>query len=355
MSRRIAIPMFFLTVIALTPPAAAGTWEDEMPVIQDPINQNPTRMTVAPDESIYVLWPDWTVFADTKVMLMRSDDAGDTWTVPAIIFDGEAYDNFEIIADATGLHVVLIEFVEHGPNENKRIYYANSQDGGVTFSSLDQIGSHDNVEAIKLFAGGGKLYLYAWEFDESTDLKLLYVSGDGGASWIEKPLEPGGDSVDHPDIVVRDGVLHLAYTGLFTAAEIHYAASADDGDMWSAPINVSSGSGAHSQLPSIVVDGDGTIHVSWEDDRTGQFEVMYAHSTDGGATFGPDSQLNQQDYGARVELLADEEGLHAAWCQYHGDDGWPASWSSGDYGIIWYRFSDDGGVDLVGWTSRVPE
>jgi hypothetical protein len=122
-----------------------------------------------------------------------------------------------------------------------------------------------------------------------------------------------------------------------------YSVSSDDGDSWTSPVPVSGGAGSHSQLPDLAVD-ESAIHVSWEDDRLDHFNVMYSRSMDGGTTWSTDEQINDTFYGARAHLLADEEGLHIVWCQYHGDDGWPSSWSSADYGILWYKFSDDSGI-----------
>jgi hypothetical protein len=171
----------------------------------------------------------------------------------------------------------------------------------------------------------------------------LYVSIDNGAHWTEKPLS-FSDHIENPDFVVRDGILHVVCGGSTSLPEIQYAWSADEGVSWSTPVAVSSGAGVHSQVPSLAIDGKGVIHVAWEDDRDGTFNVWYSSSTDGGATWSVDERLNDTYYGARVKLLADAEGLHAVWCQYHGDDGWPVNWGSDDYGIVWYRFSDDAGV-----------
>ena len=52
--------------------AVAGDWEDELPVVQDPVFQYRHYVAVAPDDTLYVLWPDWTDPDDTQVMLTSS-------------------------------------------------------------------------------------------------------------------------------------------------------------------------------------------------------------------------------------------------------------------------------------------
>ncbi|MHC4383809.1 MAG: sialidase family protein [Planctomycetota bacterium] len=327
--------------------AVAGVWEDEIPITQDPLPQFRSYITTVPDDTAYALWPDWTDFEDVKVNLIRSEDQGHTWTPPHVIFEGAAYENFQLLADAAGLHLLLVEFTEDDENEYKHLYYTRSDDDGVTFSEPVRVGERDNVEAIKLFSDTGKLYIYAFNivFALKGDLfeHYLYVSSDNGATWDEKQIMPG-TAIANPDFAVRDGNIHMVYGGdLFSNPGIAYSVTADEGDTWSVPVLASQGAGPHAQLPQIALD-DTAIHVAWEDDRGGFFEIMYSRSLDGGLTFGPDVQINDTAYGARNDLLADEEGLHIVWCQYHGDDGWPDSWGSFDYGIIWYKFSDDSGA-----------
>jgi hypothetical protein len=321
------------------PYATAGVWEDERPVVVDPVLQFRSYIAAAPDDVLYVLWPDWDNFDNTKVTLTRSVDKGQNWTTPEIIFFGTAYDNFQMIADDDGLHLILVEFMEE-QEEFKWPYYTRSVDGGATFSEPVRVGEQDNVEGVRLFSdNAGTLYMYACTFDFTS---YVYVSTDGGATWAEK-LILGGAQVSNPDFAVADGTVHMVYGAVFGGAEIAHSTTDDDGDTWSTPVAVSQGAGSHSQLPSIALDGS-AIHVAWEDDRIEHFEIFYSNSADGGATFGTDVQINDTPYGARCQLLADEEALHIVWCQYHGDNGWPGSWSSGDYGIIWYKSSDDAGA-----------
>ena len=98
--------------------ASAGIWEDEFPITQDPIFQYRSYITTAPDDTLYVLYPDWTDWEDTRVYLIRSADYGDTWTEPALLAEGTAYDDFQIHADAAGVHVLLVEWIVY----NKRVF-----------------------------------------------------------------------------------------------------------------------------------------------------------------------------------------------------------------------------------------
>ncbi len=347
MNRRILRTLVLTAVSTLlfAGAAAGGEWEDEFPIIQDPVLQYRSYIATGPDDTVYVLWPDWTNWEDTKVMLTRSTDKGHTWIGPEIIFEGLAYDDMDIAADTDGVHLLLVEFYEDEVSEYKLLYYAKSTDGGVTFSTPVRVGERQNIEFIELFTSPGYIFIYAqnmdWDLDEA--FNYLYISTDGGVSWTERRVLPEY-ALRNASFTVKDGVIHLVYAGMPGSSAIVYSSSTDVGITWSPPTAVSSGEGPHSQLPQVAVD-DEAIHIAWEDDRNECFNVMYSRSTDGGASWSRDRRLNDTFYGARNKLLVDEEGLHIVWCQYHGDDGWPSSWGSFDYGIIWYKFSDDSGLN----------
>ena len=346
MNHRISTTLLLVAAATLlvADAASGGLWEDELPVIQDSVAQNRSYLTIAPDDTVYALWPNWDDWEDTQITLTTSADRGNTWSEPAILFDGLPYDNMDIHADADGVHLLLIEFFEDDENEYKWLYYTKSVDGGETFSEPIQVGERQNIEAIKLFTAPGMIYIYAENYDFEIDVEYnyLYVSSDGGDTWDEKPLL-APTSITNPDFTVHDGAIHIVFGSFFGEGGILYARSTDDGDTWTTPVTATDGAPQYAQLPQIAID-DNAIHVTWEDARFGDFNVMYTRSTDGGSNWSPDQQVNDTYYGGRPRLLADEEGLHVVWVQYHGDDGWPTSWGSNDYGILWYKSSDDSGL-----------
>ncbi len=325
----------------LAGPAHAGVWQDEVAVTADPVFQTYSALAVGPDDAVYAMWLDWTDFDNSGVYVNRSDDRGQTWSQPLLVAEGKPYDNIALAADEGGLHALVVRFRENREGEFKTLYYARSRDGGETFSRLKQIGTRDRIEQIRIFSIDGVLYVFAANWVNENPEYFLYHSDDRGRNWTELPIT-GIGTVEHPDIDVRDGVIRMVYNGFLHDPGIKYALSTDNGRSWIGPFNVSGDAGPHAQLPQIAVEGS-AVHVVFEDDRAGHFNVSYVRTDDNGRSWTPAVQLNQTYYGARPQLLADDEGLQLLWCQYHGNDGWPNSWSSGDYGILWHRMSRDGG------------
>ena len=326
--------------------AFASGWSDEVPVTQDPQYQYLHFVAATPDDTLYLVWPDLTDPEDVQVLLTNSVDRGHTWSTPAVILSGGAFEYFALAADLAGLHLLYTEYTEDDENEYKMLYHMFSDDGGATFSEPVQVGERASVEDFRLIVADDALYAYAQDYDFETDTPYHYVyrSIDGGENWTENEIEID-TFIRNPAFTVDGDGVHMVFATMpdEPSVEIHYARSADYGRNWTTPVPVSQGAGAYSQSPAIAID-DQAMHVVWEDNREADYNIMYSRSTDGGQTWSSDVRLNDTFYGARAQLLDDEEGLHVLWCQYHGDDGWPATWFSGDYGIVWYKSSLDGGL-----------
>ncbi len=335
-----------LTLVATAPFAitnARADWDDEFRSTFDPEPQLNCLLARDAGGRLFALWPDWTDFEDTQVRLMSSPDGGVTWSHIETVFSGAAYDQFEMAADEDGLHVLLVEFTEDDEDEYKQLYYTFSDDNGASFTEPSPVGEHELVEEIRILVAGGEIYVGATQQGEEDSVHYFFRSDDGGKTWTQSvPVESA--PVRNPHYSIADGTLYLVYAGSIFSPEIQFVRSDDSGATWSAPVGVSSGAGVHSQLPRLAIDGDGALHAIWEDDREGHYQVYHARSVDGGATWSSGQRLNTTEYGARPRLRVVGDTLHAVWCQYHGDSGWPSTWSNFDYGIIRHRSSTDGGL-----------
>ena len=88
-------------------------------------------------------------------------------------------------------------------------------------------------------------------------------------------------------------------------------------------------------VPAIAVSGN-NVHIVWQDNTSGNFEILYRRSTDSGATFSPTINLSndaESSFGAAIAVSGNN--VHVAW-------------ESGDPNPdIFYRRSTDGGASFT--------
>jgi hypothetical protein len=114
-------------------------------------------------------------------------------------------------------------------------------------------------------------------------------------------------------------------------SNILFSRSSDGGATFSAPKNISNSSG-FSFNPRMAVDSKGKIDVVWVDDTLGNPNVMFSHSSDGGATFSaPVNLSNDTAYFSSPQVAVDSLGnVHVVWESDSGNSG------------IFYSHSTDG-------------
>jgi hypothetical protein len=78
--------------------------------------------------------------------------------------------------------------------------------------------------------------------------------------------------------------------------EVFFARSTDDGETFDDTINLSNANG-RSEDASIAASGD-NVYVTWWDNKTGTREVFFRASTNNGETFGNTIMLNSTNGGA---------------------------------------------------------
>ena len=115
-------------------------------------------------------------------------------------------------------------------------------------------------------------------------------------------------------IAAKDDTIHVVWEdnrdGQF---EVYYKRSNDCGMSWSESTRLTNSSSS-SQEPCIAISGS-YVHVFWYVQQwIGNFEVYYKRSTDGGQTWGPDTQLTNAN-GNSWEISASASGsmVHVVW------------------------------------------
>jgi len=164
------------------------------------------------------------------------------------------------------------------------------------------------------------LHLAWWDARDGNAEVYTKRSTDGGTTWgADRRLTfDGADSFGssiHADDVY--GYLHLVfYDNRSGNLEIYYKRSTDGGASWQDDVRLTQAlknSLFHSRC--LVADSAGQLHLLWDDKRFGNFEVYYKRSTDGGDTWQADLRMTEDpglSYGS--SLCLDSSGrLHAVW------------------------------------------
>jgi len=115
-------------------------------------------------------------------------------------------------------------------------------------------------------------------------------------------------------------------------SEIYYKRSTNTGISWGADTRLTNNT-ADSWQPTIAVSGS-VVHVVWNDNRDGNYEIYYKRSTDGGVSWGTDKRLTNNIADAYTPSVAVSGSVvHVVWSDLR----------DGNY-EIYYKLSMDGGV-----------
>jgi hypothetical protein len=226
---------------------------------------------------------------------------------------------------------------------NSEIYYKKSTDGGGVWTTSQRLTytSGSSIAPEIAVDSSDRLYV-VWE-DKTPGNSEIYFkkSTNKGTTWSanQRLTWTSGISMSPSLTVDSSNGLHLVWDE-FTSGnfEIFYKKSTDGGATWSTSKNLSSSAG-NSINAAMAVESPDTIHLVWSDFTPGDFELYYKKSTNGGSTWSTSKRLTWNS-GASVfaAIAADSSGnLHVVW----GDDtpGNPE---------IYYKKSTDGGTT---WTA----
>ncbi|HET9225544.1 MAG TPA: sialidase family protein [Thermoanaerobaculia bacterium] len=251
------------------------------------------------------------------IVLYRSED-GRTWQKPVLLGTEGGYDYPRIAADPRSGRIYVGAVV--GEESNLDLF--RSDDDGRTFkasvlakATTEGIGL--GTTGLAVLADGTLVHSYL-EYpmgnlrDTVREKKhWVTVSRDGGETFSEpvfagsQILPPDGARdrfrlLGHGSQMAAGGDrIHLSWTDSRTGRpQVVVSSSADQGRTWSEPRPVAGPlpEGAYSFQPSLAVNKDGVLGVSWLDTRnhpgTDLYDAWFSASLDGGATFLPAVRLS---------------------------------------------------------------
>ena len=273
---------------------------------------------------IYVVWVDDSS-GEREIMFSKSSDSGKTFSNSIVISRNSMSPyHVELAAEGQNVYVVWNSF---GMETSNIILLSKSNDAGKTFGELTEIGVGDMETYPKIAANADEYYI-TWDRRDNKATEILLIKGhkdykmdnitqlgklnndgiDGGESqvavdpdhvivswasnipvdkkyvYISSSMNKGNsftnniplsstNSSNVENIFIDDNLYVVWQDNIDGNQEIFYTKSNANGTSIYKSINVSNNIGI-SECPSITVSTSG-IHMIWEDDTTGNHDVLY--------------------------------------------------------------------------------
>lgn len=292
----------------------------------------------------------------SALYLYSSKDGGRTWSEPQLVTDDPSGFNDKnwLATDITGgqydgaLYTTWVQ-ISGGPGreDEYRILFARSTDGGVTWSAPQKIAGDPGVvrQGPNVSVDPqGDVYLL-WSNLSANHLEVA-ASTDGGATFGEVRDGPPFQNIRPLKGDLRNGLVLAGVSAdpvkpdtLYAVwgdwrlgeAEVAFSVTHDGGTTWHSPVVVNGVRTNDQFQPTVAANKAGEIYVQWfdrRDDRNNLLVHTYAaRSTDDGKTW---SELRVTDvasnptvglpragedgfYGDYQSLVADETGVQLFW------------------------------------------
>ena len=301
---------------------------------------------------VYVVWEEARNSLSRDIYFNRSIDGGATWLPNDIPVDTNLGKTLSLIpqitSDGSNVYVVWRD----DRSAAYKVYFDRSTDGGLTWLSSDvRVDANNNGACFnpEIAVSGGNVYV-VWQ-DDRNGRDDVYFNGstDGGVTWpaLDVRLDsapPGLTNSWFPQVRGAGSKVYVTWSDFRSGSpDIYFNGSADGGATWRpSDLRLDSGMAglASSERPQIAADGD-NVHVVWYDDRGGDRDIYYNHSTTGGNTwlasdFRVDTDLTGGN--AQVPRIATTgNNVYVVWYDYR----------NGSKADIYFNRSTDGGANWL--------
>ena len=282
---------------------------------------------------VHVVWDDARHSTEREIYYKRSTDDGISWGADTRLTNDPASSQLSTVAVSGDVVYVMWYDLRNGAGE---IYYKRSTDAGLTWEDDIRLTNNAGVSGNPSVTVSGQFVHFVWEDETIGNYKIYYKrSTDGGASWeADVQLTNNFAMSWRPSVSVSGSVVHVVWTDKRDGAngEIYYKRSTDGGVSWDTDTRLTNDPSVSSNC-SVDVSGQ-VVHVFWNDDRDGNFEIYYKSSTDEGASWGTDIRLtNNSDVSNYPSVTSSGSIIHVVWEDYR------------DGSEIYYKSSTDGGLN----------
>lgn len=326
---------------------ARGQVEFTSPVnLSDEYGPSREQAMVNVDENYYLVWNQWG-----DIMFRKSANAGMNWGNKITLYSGIDYGaNYPVIAAANGN--VFVFYHRNTPSKSQ-VFMVKSTNDGQSFSGEVQLTQTNSGAQVAQVAIAGDTLVLAYEDrDSNSDYQIYFMTSiNAGQTWsAAKSITNTQGGARWCNIALKNNQIFALWndqTGSsYDDLDLFFSKSADFGQSWSLPQNLSNNKAYNSRLRTKVVDNSIYTVVSSNMDGL-QTDVMLYRSHNLGNSWEPAINLSNNSGGSErpdVWINADNPANHYIY----------AVWSDGSYtenDRAYLKYSVNHGVT---WSEMLP-
>jgi hypothetical protein len=318
-------------------------WQPDLGLVADPadsyLSYNNTRCIATSGALVCVVW--WDIRdGNREIYFKRSTDAGLTWDNDTRLTNNTAWSDFPCIAiSGSVIHVIWMD--DRNESYYPEIYYKRSSDGGLTWGEDVQLTSDPSDPGVPSIAAIGSDVHIVWHDIRDGNWEIYYKrSTDGGLTWgPDQRLTNDAATSERPSIAVTGTEPNEEISVVWDDdrdgdKEIYFVHSSDGGVTWQSQTRLTSSIGESEA--ACIGAFNSNVHVTWVDSRDGNSEIYYKKSTDSGLTWGDDMRLtNDPVVSANPSIALSGNNIHIVWIDWRENNE-----------EVYYKHSTDNGT---GW------
>lgn len=285
----LTVLMVMLTAVSVLPPALAVSQssfsENVLVTFEDPMHLDQRNPAVAADPygNISVVWEEYDDYGFSSIFFAHSDDGGVSFSNRTVVSESDSEQaEPKVAVNETGcIFVVWSEASLEGSDT----MIAHSNDSGATFSPALEVSPSQNSQVHPDIAISGSMVFITWAEEKGIDLNInMARSIDGGHTFL--PAQRVDDQSitalqNFPTVAAQGEDLFIVWhDGRFDPLlDIYGSWSNDSGESFSPNIKVSDGIlGDRQSRPDAAFLPSGNVTVVWQDDGEGNLDIRTSRS-----------------------------------------------------------------------------
>ncbi|MCX7785306.1 MAG: T9SS type A sorting domain-containing protein [candidate division WOR-3 bacterium] len=291
----------------------SGTdWEQDTRLTNNSASSGNASVAVA-GSYVHCVWLD-DRDGNSEVYYKRSTNGGGSWGPDTRLTNNSVATYCPSLAvSGSNVHMVCQERWEA-----HQIYYKRSTNNGTTWGPTTRISYiYAFADGPSIAVTGTNLHVAFWDARSGGFGRINYKrSTNNGANWTEdSAITHDRIGAELPSIAVNASNIHLTWNSYRGTAlrNIYYKRSTNGGVNWEDEYSLTNYS-ATSCAPSIAVSGL-NVHIVWQSNRDGDYEIYYRQSVDGGITWLPEIRLtNSLGNSLYPSIAVSGSTVHVVWC-----------------------------------------